>query len=97
MSSFPLTNSYFSRWLVNHQPDDVAKPNAINHLKFQLKWLVGRIGGLLWDLLWILNGLTWIDCIIIGYDRTGTHVIEGILNCQEMGGFVFFPVKPLVN
>jgi hypothetical protein len=21
MSSFPLTNSYFSRWLFNHQPD----------------------------------------------------------------------------
>ena len=23
MSSFPLTNSYFSRWLLHHQPDTV--------------------------------------------------------------------------
>ena len=25
MSSFPLTNSYFSRWLLHHQPDHISQ------------------------------------------------------------------------
>ena len=34
MSSFPLTNSYFSRWLLHHQPDTLWWNVAMEHLPY---------------------------------------------------------------
>ena len=37
MSSFPLTNSYFSRWLFNHQPDTYRLYKSLNIDHFFIK------------------------------------------------------------
>jgi hypothetical protein len=42
MSSFPLTKSYFSRWLKNHQPDK-SWENPVKTLPFQERFKVAML------------------------------------------------------
>ena len=40
MASFPLTNSYFSRWLLHHQPDNHHKLNSYPTTNQHMMWKI---------------------------------------------------------
>ena len=77
MSSFPLTNSYFSRWFFNHQPD--------RNMALEIPL---AIADRLLD--WLLASGTFVrrrtkEAQPGGPHRRGSHVFGGLVNEQIYG------------
>ena len=87
MSSFPLTNSYFSRWERNHQPDWFVVSNVSNIVNFlPWTWWWSKLTDIFW-MGWnhqpVQRGKLWVMSKLLDLGSLGSLTSPG---CGACGG-----------